>query len=66
MFALVVDVEIARRTFVEGTSYARAAWERAPGLVLLWACLWMSWQLALIPPLWRRAETGAARGGAGS
>ena len=61
--ALVTDFEIVRGTLAEGTSYTRGAWQRAPGLVSLWACLWMSWQLALIPSMLRRSEARVARGG---
>ena len=63
VLALAADFEIVRRTLAEGTSYTRAAWERAPGLVSLWACLWMSWQLALIPQMLRRCEARVARPG---
>ena len=55
VLALAADYAIAHMTLEEGTSYAANAWERAPGLVALWAGLWLSWQLALIPPLLRRS-----------
>ena len=64
--ALAADFEIVRRTLDEGTRYSRHSWERAPALVSLWACLWMSWQVALIPLMRRRSEARVARGGADS
>ena len=62
VLALAADYEIVRRTIGEGTSYARHVWERAPGLVSLWAGLWMSWQLALVPPMLRRSDARLAGG----
>lgn len=61
VLALAADLEIVRRTIGEGLSFTTAAWQRTPVLVTLWAWLWMSWQLALIPLMLGRSEALAVR-----
>jgi hypothetical protein len=49
--AVVADVGMWSATVDEGVHYARAAWRGSKAVVLIWALLWSSWQVAAVAVL---------------